>query len=688
MGSPAELDLGAPIESVRGVGPARAAALRAAGIGTVGALLSVLPRAYQDRRTLSTVRDILAGGVDSATLLVRLTSLSRRRIRRRGASLVEGKAVDSTGELRAVWFNRPYLADQVDPASEVLLHGRIRRSARGVELVNASVTTVDGAAPRTCARRIVPVYPRVGEVAPSTVSRLVAAVLGDGRGLPISDPIPFSLRQKRGLPSLCEALIGLHRPLPRADAALLERGESPEHQRLAYGELLLQQLALARARRAHRALPKPHRYAIDDRLRAAVRSMLSFPLTGAQQRVLGELVADLERPEPMLRLLQGDVGCGKTVVAGLLLAVALENRLQGAFMAPTELLAEQHFRTLSRLYDGRYRVDLLTGSTAQPRLRQRIASGESDLVVGTHSLITEGLDFARLGLAVIDEQHRFGVSQRRRLERKGVRPDVLVMTATPIPRSLAMTAYGDLDLSVIDELPPGRRPPATELVPRARRRRVFAAVESELREGGQAFVVFPLIADSDEIDAGAVEGLGEEYRRRFAAYGVSVATGQTSPAERERSMEAFAAGRCRVLLATTVIEVGVDVEAAGCMVIESAERFGLAQLHQLRGRVGRGSGRSACWAVHGGLTDAARRRLEVFRQTSDGFRIAEADLEQRGPGELLGTRQAGWSELRIADPVRDRALLAAARDDARDLLEELSDELTAGQLGASAAEVR
>ena len=675
------LDLSAPVESVRGVGDARARALRAAGIDTVGRLLCTLPRTYQDRREVSTVREVLEARPENATVVVRLTSLSRRRLRRRGASLVQGRAVDATGQLPVVWFNRPYLVDQVDAEREYLLHGRVRRSGRGVELLNPSVTTHDEGS----ARGVVAVYGRVGDLAPSAVSRVIGALLDGEDPATIVDPIPRRLLERRGLPALDVALRTVHRPPLGVDLEPLERGVSPYHQRLAYGELLLQQLRLARARRRHRSRAKPHDYVIDDRLREVVRAMLPFRLTASQRRVLGELVEDLRHPQPMLRLLQGDVGCGKTVVAGLLLAIALENGLQGAFMAPTEVLAEQHNRTLSGLYAGRYRIDLLTGSTTDAEVRQRIASGHTDLVVGTHALITEGLDFARLGLAVIDEQHRFGVSQRRRLEGKGKHPDLLVMTATPIPRSLAMTAFGDLDLSVIEELPPGRQAPVTVVAAAAERDRALDAAERELVAGGQVFVIFPLVGDSAELEAAAIEGLGEEYRRRFARHGVAVATGKMAREERHGAMDDFAAGRSRVLLATTVVEVGVDVPAAGCMIVESAERFGLAQLHQLRGRVGRGARAASCWAIHGSLTDAAAARLGVFQQTNDGFRIAEADLAQRGPGELLGTRQAGRSELRIADPERDRALLSAARDDARDLIEALSPaELDSIQAEAAA----
>jgi ATP-dependent DNA helicase RecG len=673
-GSADRLDLEAPIETAKGVGPARARLLREAGIETIGALLATLPARYEDRRTVTTVAEAIRARPPAVTLRARIVGLARRRTRRRHVSLVEGRVEDDTGSLRAVWFNRPYLASQVTAGALYLVHGRLRGTERGVELLNASLAPAEPGAETG----LTPVYGRVGGVAPSLLARLVGGLLAPGPLLPVADPIPARLLQARDLPPLGVALSAVHRPPAGADATAFERRDTPYHRRLAYGELLLQQLQLAAARRRHRAVPKPHRYRVDDRLRAVARDLLPFRLTAAQRRVLGELVTDLQRPEPMSRLLQGDVGCGKTIVAGILMAVAMESRLQAAFMAPTELLAEQHDATMRALYGDRYRVELLTSATAGPALRERIARGECDLVVGTHALIVEALDFARLGLAVIDEQHRFGVAQRRRLEEKGERPDVLVMTATPIPRSLAMTAYGDLDLSVIDELPPGRRPPVTEVVPAADRDRVYAAVDRELRQGGQVYVVFPLIEDSGELAAEAVSGLGAEYRRRFAAHGVVEVTGQMRPDERRSRMESFSTGRNRLLVATTVVEVGVDVPTAACMVIESAERFGLAQLHQLRGRIGRGARRGACWAVHGELTDHARARLQVFAETADGFRIAEEDLALRGPGELLGTRQAGRTEWRFADPLRHAELLAAAREDARALVEELSaDELAA-----------
>jgi ATP-dependent DNA helicase RecG len=417
------------------------------------------------------------------------------------------------------------------------------------------------------------------------------------------------------------------------------------------------------------------RHRVDDGVRRVAREVLPFRLTGAQKRVVREIVDDLRRPYPMLRLLQGDVGSGKTVVAALALVVALESGLQAAFMAPTELLAEQHFAALVRLLGGRYRLALLTASAgaALDERRAAVAAGEVDLVVGTHALIQESVRFRRLGLAVIDEQHRFGVEQRRLLAGKGERPDVLVMTATPIPRSLALTHYGDLEVSTLDELPPGRSPVATALAPRGRRRAVYRRLAAELEAGGRAYVVCPSIESGGPTGAASLDREGEEVRGWLAGHPVAVLHGRLPAAERAAAIRAFAAGELRALVATTVVEVGIDVPEATVMVIESAERFGLAQLHQLRGRVGRGSRPSRCVAIHGRLTAEARRRLEVFAATTDGFAIAEADLAIRGPGDLVGTRQAGLPELRTADLVRDVRWLAPARDDARELAERLGE---------------
>jgi ATP-dependent DNA helicase RecG len=470
--------------------------------------------------------------------------------------------------------------------------------------------------------------------------------------------LPADLLARRGLPPLAEALRALH--APEGDVEELNRRRSPAHARLIYQELLELQLGLALLRERERDEKRILHYRVDDRLRGVARSVLPFPLTRAQKRALREIVADLQGPRPMLRLLQGDVGSGKTIVAALALVVALENGYQGAFMAPTQLVAEQHFASLQRLLGDRYRLGLFTGTRHPP-------AGEVQLAVGTHALIQEGVELRNLGLAVVDEQHRFGVLQRGLLRAKGeTTPDMLVMTATPIPRSLALAAWGDLDVSTIDELPPGRTPIATEVLPLRKRREVYKRLREELKAGGRAYVVFPVIEEG-------VEEMGERVREYLSDFPSAVLHGRMPAAERERTMAAFAAGKVRVLVSTTVIEVGVDVPEATWMVIESAERFGLAQLHQLRGRVGRGPRPSRCLALHGRLTESGERRLQAFEKTTDGFRIAEEDLAIRGPGELLGLRQAGLPGFRIARLPEDLEWLEKARDDARELLPRLRE---------------
>ncbi|HEX6202870.1 MAG TPA: ATP-dependent DNA helicase RecG, partial [Thermoanaerobaculia bacterium] len=656
----------------------------AAGFATLGDLLFHVPIRYEDRSTILCLAAAAAG--ESGTFLGRLRDLRPVRLRRRGMTLVRGVLVDATGELPVVWFNRPYLAAQVDPEADYLLHGAVREARRtatrgeaaggALELVNPSCERVEAA---VHGGRVVPVYGGAGELGPALLRRLVlAAVAMVDPARTVADPLPADLLARHGLPPLGHALAALHDPDAAGEPFEVESWngrDSAPHRRLVYGELLELQLALARLRSRAVARPQPFRLAIDEGVRRAARRVLPFRLTAAQKRVLAEIVADLERPAPMLRLLQGDVGSGKTIVAALALVVAIENGLQGAFMAPTELLAEQHHRTLARLLGGRYRVALVTGSAPDAAAaRRRLAAGEVDLAVGTHALIQEGVAFHRLGLAVIDEQHRFGVDQRRLLGTKGVRPNVLVMTATPIPRSLALAVHGDLDVSVLDEMPPGRRPVATELVPAGRRAEVYRRLAAELAAGdGRAYVVLPLIEASEAVAAASLEAHGEEVRRWLAPLPVAFLHGRLPAAERERVVADFAAGRCRVLVATTIVEVGVDVPEATVMVVESAERFGLAQLHQLRGRVGRSARPSRCVAIHGRPSPDARRRLAAFRDTTDGFRLAEEDLAIRGPGDLLGTRQSGLPSLRVADLVRHVEWLERAREDARELVARLGE---------------
>jgi ATP-dependent DNA helicase RecG len=535
-------------------------------------------------------------------------------------------------------------------------------------MVNASL---EPASQALLGGRIVAVYNSVGGLGPALLRRLFRTLLNELPLRNLEDDLPLRLRRRYGLAKWGEALAELHQPGDAADVGLLNERRSGAHQRLIYGEFLELQIELGLLRAYETRDQKGHTYRIGQSLRQLMQAVLPFRLTAAQQRVVEEIVADLESPYPMLRLLQGDVGSGKTIVAALALIAAMENGLQGAFMAPTELLAAQHFRTLKHLLGPRFRLALVTGSEGRSEeARSALAAGRIQLAVGTHALIQEGVAFDRLGLVVVDEQHRFGVAQRQTLQSKGQRADMLVMTATPIPRSLALTVYGDLSLSVIDELPPGRREVVTKVVPQARRDRVYRWLVKRLEEGGQAYLVFPMIDENPRIMGTSICGQGEAVRDYLADWPSEVLHGRVDAEERERIMESFGAGEIRVLIATSIIEVGVDVPRATIMIIDSAERFGLAQLHQLRGRVGRGAERSFCIAVHGRLTEEARQRLEVFGATTDGFRIAETDLEIRGPGDLLGTRQAGEPLFRVANIVADREWLERSRIDAKELLAE------------------
>jgi ATP-dependent DNA helicase RecG len=655
------------------VGPAKAEALAEAGYRTAGDLLENLPIRYEDRRHVSTFASTNTAGTYTFRAAFRQVRLIRTR--KRNFTIVRALADDGTGSVVVSWFNQPYLARQLELNRPYFLHGTLRRgTSSGFELLNPAYEAAESDEAALHADRVVPVYRSIGGIGAPALRRIARSLLEKAPPGEPADPFPESLRRLRDLLPLPEALRYLHAPPRDAELDDLNGRRTAAHARLIYGELLELQLELALLRQLQVKEEKRHRYSTDERAREVARSVLPFPLTGAQKRVLREIAEDLRSPYPMLRLLQGDVGSGKTMVAALSLVLAMESGLQGAFMAPTELLAEQHFANLKRLLGSRYRIALLTASAGASAVdRRALARGEAHLAVGTHALIQQGVEFKALGLAVIDEQHRFGVEQRQLLQRKGDRPDVLVMTATPIPRTLALTAYGDLETSLLDEMPPGRTPIATEVVPTSARKEVYKRLREELDHGARAYVVFPLIDESEAITAASVAEMGEKVRQFLAKYPSAVLHGRVPAAERERIMGDFAAGRLQVLVATTVIEVGVDVPEATWMVIESAERFGLAQLHQLRGRVGRGTAASRCIAIHGKLSEEGAKRLKVFAESQDGFRIAEADLEIRGPGDLLGTRQSGLPTLKTADLVADRVWLEAARVDAREILEQWQD---------------
>ena len=654
-----------PLRAVRGVGPVTERRLGAAGLETVQDLLHVLPFRYEDRRTV--VGPGAVRGGEAFAVQGRLGKLRRIRLRRRGMSLIRGEVAASGERLTVVWFNRPYLLQQVDEDTEYLLYGAVRERGSGLELVNPSV---EPATQARLAAAVVPVYPTVGEIGPAQIRRLVTALFDqdDPRAF-MPETLPEALRRKHQLPPLGEALDLLHRPGNGVEVEQLNGWRTGAHHRLIYGELLDLQLRLIKMRAAVQTLPKEHRYELSPAIRERLLAIAPFVLTDAQRRATAEILDDMGNEQPMMRLLQGDVGSGKTIVAAIALAAAAENGLQGVLMAPTELLAEQHYQSLRKVLDARYCLRLLTGSTGDAgAVRAGIAAGEISLAVGTHALIQQQVSFHRLGVVVVDEQHRFGVAQRRDLQHKGNRPDLLVMTATPIPRSLALTAYGDLALSVIDELPPGRSPVSTQVLPTSDRAQALAATEEALANGEQVYVVLPLIEESDKVAAASIAGLGVQWGERLAAFSPVFLHGKLSGDDRIDAMRSFVVGRSRVLIATTMIEVGVDVPQATVMIIESAERFGLSQLHQLRGRVGRGGGASRCIALYNRRSDGAAARLQVFADTQDGFRIAEADMEIRGPGDLLGTRQAGLPLFKVANIVRDRLWIERAREDAAALV--------------------
>ena len=663
--------LSVPLQFIKGVGPRRAADLAGAGLHVLEDLLLRLPRRYEDRGRLRPIGQLRAGDVTS--VVGEGLSCGQRATRRRGFQIVEMVVADPSGQVRVVFFNQPYLAEVFTPHHQVVLFGKVelRRGGAGLQFNNPEYELLADDAEanedlQANGSRIVPVYEKVGAVTSKVARRIVHAGL-EGLGSELADPLPAEVRVERNLIDRRTALNDAHFPGPDTPVETLNRYRTPAQRRLIFEECFLFQLGLAMKRRRTDVLQKPRTIQVDDRIRHAALDVLPFRLTGDQRLALKQIVSDLQRPHPMNRLLQGDVGSGKTIVALLAALVVMENGLQAAVMTPTELLAEQHFLNLERLLtSSRFEPVLLTGTMSAAARRvtwQRLATGDAQLAVGTHALVQDAVRFKELGFVIIDEQHRFGVRQRATVREKGLYPDVLVMTATPIPRTLALTAYGDLDVSVIRELPPGRHPIRTWVASESSRQDVYRRVRRRLDQGRQGYIVYPLVEESEKLDLSAATEMARQLETEvFPEFKVGLVHGRMAADEREGVMGGFAAGAIDLLVATTVIEVGVDVANASTMVVEHAERFGLAQLHQLRGRVGRGPHDAECVLLHGPrLSDAAWARLDAVASTTDGFEIAERDLQIRGPGDFFGTRQSGIPTLRVGDLVRDHQIMEEAR---------------------------
>lgn len=655
-GSPLDV----PAQYVKGVGPARAEQLARLGLRTVEDLLLHRPHRYEDRSRLAAIAALTPG--EKATTAGSVVAVSERR---HGTYQFHAGISDSTGVLQATWFGRRYLRRVIRRGMDLIVHGKVER-AGGLRMVVDEFEILSGdEEDRLHTGRIVPIHPATEGLSPRVLRTVIhQALAGYLDGVP--ELLPDGVRRRYGLMERREALRGLHFPTVWGEADEARR-------RLAFDELLVLQLGILQRRRALEQVKKGYHYDSRSGLLDRFIGGLPFALTAAQRRVLADVQSDLQGPHPMHRLLQGDVGSGKTVVAAAALAVCVGGGHQGVLMAPTEILAEQHYLTLRRLMAPLpVNIALVTGSAGRREreaLRTGLRDGTVDVAIGTHALLESGVVFDRLGLVVVDEQHKFGVTQRTALAQKGSHPDVLVMTATPIPRTLTMTLYGDLDVSVIDELPPGRGRVNTYVRGPEKRPEVYAWVKEKVREGRQAYVVCPLIEESEKLQAEAAVGLAARLRRDvFTDVSVGLLHGRLRPEDKDAAMEQFRRGELKVLVATSVIEVGIDVPQATVMVIEDADRFGLAQLHQLRGRIGRGTDTSYCVLLATASTEAAQERLGVLAETRDGFVIAQRDLELRGPGEVLGTRQHGLPDLKMADLIADAALLDAARGDAQRLV--------------------
>jgi ATP-dependent DNA helicase RecG len=729
------VELSTPVQFVKGIGPRLAEVLASKDLRTVDDLLHYLPFRYEDRLNPRGIAELRVGEMATVIGEVRNSGLFRtRRMPIFQLTVGQGRT-----KLRCLWFHAAYLQDKFQPGQMIALYGKVEQDERSGELqivqpqfellndpgdADAGEAAEKKAAASLEMGRIVPIYESAGQgkVTARWFRRIIHSAL-QNLSPDLPEPIPAAVRARLKLISTRDALQQVHWPDEGESLHDLQSSRTPAHLRLIFDELFFVELGLELKRRQQK-LETGIAFRLDESVRAAIKKILPFHPTPAQKRVLKEIAADMGKPYPMRRLLQGDVGSGKTIVGFEAAIIAMENGCQVALMAPTEILAQQHYFSARRILESAgYRIVLLTGSLEADRkreIRRHIGQGSAQLVIGTHALLEEKVEFARLGLVIVDEQHRFGVLQRLKLMRKSnegdatgrplqgqrsnkgknsevrsaldtlAEPDVLVMTATPIPRTLALTLYGDLDLSVLDELPPGRTPIVTRRVADERSPEVWEFLRKQVAAGHQAYVVYPVIEENEETELkAAIKMYRELSGRTFSDLKVGLLHGRLDAELKEQVMRMFQKGELQVLVATTVIEVGVDVPNATVMVIEHAERFGLAQLHQLRGRIGRGAAKSYCILMTGGkISEDGERRLDAMVRTNDGFKIAELDLELRGPGEFFGTRQAGMPSFRVASLVRDRELLEVAKREAAAVMAGPNSEISADEINRALLHMR
>jgi ATP-dependent DNA helicase RecG len=712
------LELTTPVQYVKGIGPRLAEILAAKGIATVSDLLNYLPFRYEDRLNPRGIAELRPGEMATVIGEVRNSGLFRTR----KMPIFQLTVGQGRSKLRCLWFHGAYLQDKFKPGQLIALYGKVEQDSRSGELQivqpqfemlgDASGSGADDKAATSLeVGRIVPIYESAGQgrVTARWFRRVIRTALGDLTP-DLAETIPAAVRSRLALVSPREALWKVHWPEAGESFEDLQSSRTPAHIRLIFEELFFLELGLELKRRQQKT-QTGIAFRLDDRVRQAIKKILPFHPTAAQKRVLKEIAGDMQKPYPMRRLLQGDVGSGKTIVGFQAAIIAIENGCQVALMAPTEILAQQHYFSARRILENAgYRIVLLTGSLEADRkreIRRHIAQGSAQLVIGTHALLEERVEFAKPGLVIVDEQHRFGVLQRLKLMKKSgeggdpsagsgqalnspAEPDVLVMTATPIPRTLALTLYGDLDLSVLDELPPGRTPIVTRRITDERSPEVWDFVRKQVAKGHQVYVVYPVIAENEETELKAAIKMYRELSGKvFADLKVGLLHGRLEADLKDQVMAMFQKGELQILVATTVIEVGVDVPNATVMVIEHAERFGLAQLHQLRGRIGRGAAKSYCILMTGGkVTEDGERRLDAMVRTNDGFAIAELDLELRGPGEFFGTRQAGMPSFRVANLIRDRQLLELAKREAAAVMGGPDSEVTQVEISRALVALR